>query len=378
MTQGLVWKNVLRPFMLPLYEFIDVNVRDFGGKYIYSKPQHADYFAISIITIFTSISSFSLVLCYQLKFGTLSFWLIGFYYFCWVGFGGRIMGASYALAHKEGHNQGLYKSWIRNTVGGHIFENWLGVLFGTIPYNFTTSHIFIHHRTNGLIGDTFYLWDLDRSSLSDFMLYLYRVLEHTMGISSLNHFHSQGNTRRANLLKQGMAIYALGGVSLLVITRSIWFLFFIYLQPFFCMTFFLGLINIGFHGFLELDEKGNHVPEVDATCIIEGEDDYFGEDDHMAHHYNPSVYYRDLQELQKSKIEDYKRTKGSVFSGLSIFELSVLILMGQWEKLADHFVDYSGKMNKQEIMALLKKRSKFRESDYDINYNCSILSRRDG
>ena len=133
------------------------------------------------------------------------------------------------------------------------------------------------------------------------------------------------------------------------------------------MTFFLALINIGFHGFLELDEAGKHIPEVDATAIIEGDDDSFGEDDHMAHHYNTSTYYRDLPALQASKVEAFKRTKASVFRGLSIFELSVLILLGQWDKLADHYVDYTGKMTRGEIMTMLKKRAQFKETSYDLS-----------
>jgi len=91
------------------------------------------------------------------------------------------------------------------------------------------------------------------------------------------------------------------------------------------------------------------VREVDATTIIEGDDDYFGEDDHMAHHYNTSTFYRDLRALQKSKEEVFKKNRASVFKKLSIFELSVLILLGQWERLAEHYVDYTGEANQQQI-----------------------------
>ena len=89
----------------------------------------------------------------------------------WVGVGGRIMGAAYALAHKEGHNFALYKKPLRG-VFGNFFENWLGMFYGIIPYSFTTSHVSIHHRLDGGLGDTFYQWDLNRASLSDFCLYV--------------------------------------------------------------------------------------------------------------------------------------------------------------------------------------------------------------
>ena len=63
---------------------------------------------------------------------------------------------SSSIAYK-GHNHNLYQRWIRESIG-HLFENWLGVFFGNVPWNFTTSHIFIHHRLDGGCGDTFYEW----------------------------------------------------------------------------------------------------------------------------------------------------------------------------------------------------------------------------
>eukprot|EP00607_Mallomonas_marina_P007285 CAMPEP_0182417664 /NCGR_PEP_ID=MMETSP1167-20130531/2108_1 /TAXON_ID=2988 /ORGANISM="Mallomonas Sp, Strain CCMP3275" /LENGTH=362 /DNA_ID=CAMNT_0024591369 /DNA_START=305 /DNA_END=1393 /DNA_ORIENTATION=+ len=342
-------------------------MRKFAEDYIYSKPRHADFFAISLITLIVSLSSIFFMLYWQMSTGRLQWWMVTIYYFCWVGFGGRIMGAAYTLAHKEGHTHTLYKSWFRNIFGGHIFENILGVFFGNVPWNFTTSHIFIHHRLDGGLGDTFYLWDLDRSSMYDFMLYLYRVLQHTSGFSSVAFFKRQGHHSKAKQLSEGIMIYWVVALVLLMLTRSVMFVVFIYLQPFFCMTFFLALINIGFHGFLEFDESGKHVPEVDATTIIDGDDDYFGEDDHMAHHYNTTVYYRDLPELHKKKEEIFKKNRASVFQKVSIFELSILIVLGQWEKLAEIYVDYSGSMTKPEIMSMLRRRAKLKEAVYDLD-----------
>jgi hypothetical protein len=45
-------------------------------------------------------------------------------------------------------------------------------------------------------------------------------------------------------------------------------------------------------------------------------------------------------------VEEFKKYKASVFRGLSIVELSMFILLKQWKLLADHYVDYSGKMSK--------------------------------
>lgn len=38
-------------------------------------------------------------------------------------------------------------------------------------------------------------------------------------------------------------------------------------------------------------------------------------------------------------------------------ELALFILMKDWSKLADHYVDYSGKLTKEEIMKMLEVRA---------------------
>ncbi len=271
------------------------------------------------------------------------------------------MGGAYTFAHKEGHIPHMYRPWIRNSIG-NFFENWLGCFFGNVPYNFTTSHIAIHHKLNAGKGDTFYQWDLDRSSWYDFMLFLHRIFLHTTGYSSLAYFLAMERTVFFNKLLRGCVIYWLVVPSILLLITNSWtFLYFIYLQPCFCMTYFLAFMNFGFHGFIEFDGDGNHIPCVNSIAIIEGEDDYFGEDDHMAHHYATRVFYSDLPEYRETQMETYKKHHASVFRGFSIVELSVFLLMKDWKRLASHFVDYTGKMTQDEIASMLERRAKLKD-----------------
>jgi hypothetical protein len=248
---------------------------------------------------------------------------------------------------------------------GNFYENVLGMFFGNLPWNFTTSHVKIHHGVNGGIGDTFYLWDFDRTSLGDFMLYVHRVFLQMIGYSSIRYFQHNGMKKHADLLMSGVKTYAAFAVVLLVITRSFSFCFWIILQPLFCMTYFLALINIGFHGFLEYDKDGNRIKVIDSSTIVDGMDDLFGEDDHMAHHYATQVYYRDLPEYQKKKIDEFKQYKASVFHTLSIVELSIFILFGLWDELAKYYVDYTESMSKEEIKEMLKIRATRVETTYE-------------
>jgi len=359
---GMMYKHILQPLLFPIYKTIDSSraLRWIAEEYVYTSKESVDYFLISLIVLLNSFVSLSVVFYYQFSVGYLPWWLIAMYYCSWVGTGGRMMGAAYALAHKEGHSKAFYKKWIRNTVG-NVFENWVGLIYGSAPGQFSCSHVFIHHRLDGGPGDTFYQWDLDRSSVSDFMLYVSRIFMHMIGYSSSAYFTSLGQKSRSDVIVQGMVKYTAAGVAMLVATRSILFVFWIFIQPLICMTFFLALINFGFHGFIEYDENGQSIHCVNSSTIIEGDDDYFGEDDHMAHHYNSNVGYKDLPALQASKIEEFKANKASVFRKLSILELSIFVLFGLWDKLADHYVDYSGKMTREEIKEMLKVRAQRKE-----------------
>lgn len=275
-----------------------------------------------------------------------------------------MMGSAYALAHREGHNPRLYKKHIVSTVG-NFFENCLGVFFGNVPYNFTTSHIKIHHAVNGGFGDTFYLWDFDRSNIAEYMLYVHRIFLHIIGYSSIRYFQANGRADKATMLTNGVMTYTTVGVAILALTRSFSFLWWIYIEPLLCMTYFLSLINIGFHGFLEFDDDGNHISVIDATTIVDGEDDVFGEDDHMAHHYNTGVYFKDLKEHQMTKVEEFKKRHASVFRTISVAEASIFIILGLWDKLAEYYVDYTGTLSQKEIAEMLKVRAKRLETTYE-------------
>lgn len=363
---GQLWKLGLKFPITPLYNWFDRNtyMRKFAASYIYGEEKFSDFFFTSLLIVVNAVVGLGIMFYWQLTTRGLPYWLIFAYYCSWVGMGGRVMGAAYALAHREGHKKNMYNTTIRKSVG-NFFENWLGLFYGIVPASFTTSHISIHHQLNGGIGDTFYQWDLNRNSFGDFMLYLTRIFLHMTGYSSCMYYLANNKESHYKTLSNGGIKYMAGAAIVLAITRSPSFLFWIYFQPLLCMTYFLALINFGFHGFIAFDSKQNPLQTVNATCIIEGDDDYWGEDDHMAHHYNPSIYFRDLPAHQQTKVDQFKKERASVFKGLSIVELSIFILIGKWDLLADHYVDYTGKMERKEIEKMLKVRARATECSWE-------------
>uniref|UniRef100_A0A7S2TY77 Fatty acid desaturase domain-containing protein n=1 Tax=Lotharella oceanica TaxID=641309 RepID=A0A7S2TY77_9EUKA len=188
---------------------------------------------------------------------------------------------------------------------------------------------------------------------------------HIMGFSSLYFFKKNEQWKSYNLLRTGMLYYWLVcPVVILAITGSPSFVFFIYFEPAVAMTYFLAFINIGLHAYIDFDENGKHLWAVNSSAVIDGDDDYFGEDDHLAHHYSTNTYFKDLKTYRAKKMEDFKTMHASIFQKFSILEHSLFLLLKDWDKLAEHFVDVTGKLSKEEIISLLKARAVRKEMSY--------------
>ena len=181
-VQGQAFHLGLKHVLVPVYNALDRSaaLRRFAAAYVYSRPQYADFAATALLTCVSSLGALGYALHYQRAHGCLPWQLVAAYNFLWVGFGGRTMGAAYTFAHKEGHNPLIFQRWLRRSFG-NIFENWIGCLFGNVPYNFTTSHMHMHHQLDGGPGDSFYQWDLDRTSRHDFLLFVHRIFVHMTG-----------------------------------------------------------------------------------------------------------------------------------------------------------------------------------------------------
>ena len=264
--QGQAFKLGLHRVLRPIYRRVDGSeaLRGFASRWIYARPVHVDYFATALFMLTSTALALGLVCYWQVTRGSLPLWLIALYYFAWVGFGGRGMGAAYTFAHREGHRPGgrLYRPWIRNSFG-NVFENWVGLFYGNVPYNFSTSHNLLHHGLDAGKGDPFYMWDIARTSWSDFMLYQFRIFVYMTGWSSLQAFRERLDSPQVaksyKKLRKGCVVYWLV-MPTAIVAALIWagstplsalaFLFLIYLQPLCAMSFFLAAINVGFNGFI--------------------------------------------------------------------------------------------------------------------------------
>ena len=382
-VQGQSFRRGLAPPLRVVYGFINRSpvLRRVAERVVYRQDVHADYFAAAILLLITMIILLSTLFAWQIAFGSLPWWLVAIYYFAWIGPGGRCVATAWTFAHREGHHSGgrLYQPWLGERIG-NPFENWLGVFYGIVPYTFSTTHILTHHRFDNGKGDPIYCWDIDRTCFSDLMLYQWRFILYMTGIASLREFRRETGVHPVvdearTKLRRGMAIYWVwvptGMFAILIatgssVTSGLLFLFLIYLQPFLGMTTFLSIINIGQHGFLEFDDSGRHVKHVTSTTIIDGPDNYFGEDYHVAHHYDRRVDHRGVSAHVARERSAWASCHGTVFENTTFFEITLMIARGQFDQLIrDHYVDFNGERTVAELAQEFERRAKRIEMPYE-------------
>ncbi len=383
LIQGQFFRRGLDRIVRPAYGLFDGSaaLRRFAARFVYRRPAHVDYFAAAVLLFSSTCVLLCALFAWQIAFGSLPWWLVVLYYFIWVGPGGRSIATAWTLAHREGHlSRGrMYRPWLGDWMG-NFFENWLGVFYGTVPYNFSIAHTLLHHRLDSGKGDPVYLWDIDRTRFGDLMLFQWRFFRHMTGLASMVEFRRESGVhpsvdRARARLRRGMAIYWIwvpsGILALLIGTGSsvasaLLFLFLVYLQPLFAMSTFLSIISIGQHGFLEFDKAGQHLKHVTSTTILDGIDDSFGEDYHLAHHLFPAMAHDKLPQHVARERSEWARCNGAVFKNTTFFEIAIMIHLGQFDRLIrDHYVDFSGEGTVEELSTLFERRAKRKEMTYE-------------
>ena len=381
--QGQLFRRGLDRVVRPAYGLVDdsVALRRFASRFVYHRGEHVDYFVAGVLLTLSLGAILCVLFAWQIAYGSLPWWLVVLYYFVWVGPGGRCMATAWTFAHREGHLSGgrIYRPWLGDRIG-NFFENRLGVFYGTVPYNFSETHTLTHHRFDSGTGDPVYLWDIDRTRFGDAMLFHWRFFLYMTGISGLVEFRRESGVNSAvdrarAKLGRGMAIYWIwvpsGILALLIGTGSsvasaLLFLFFVCLQPLFAMSTFLSLISVGQHVFLEFDEEGQHVKHVTSTTILNGVDDSFGEDFHLAHHPFPAMAHDRLPEHVARERSEWARCNGAVIRKTTFFEIAIMIHLGQFDRLIrNHYVDFSGEGTVEELSALFERRAKRKEMTYE-------------
>jgi hypothetical protein len=111
-------------------------------------------------------------------------------------------------------------------------------------------------------------------------------------------------------------------------------------SPLLEQTILLAVVNWSWHAFLDPEDPANEF--VASLTILEGRINVLEEDYHVVHHQYPGAHWTTHPELYAKHKNEYvgaAKKQGSVFRHTHVFEIFFLIILRDYKKLAEKFVD---------------------------------------
>jgi len=248
----------------------------------------------------------------------------------------------YSVCHKEGHasaaKTGLFRApYDRRGPFRFIFNWWVGLYFGVLPSTFAIGHSVNHHKYNNGPGDMVSTCDKPRDEWRWLIAYIPRFMLYASNVSTTWQFYKEGLPKIAMKTVLGTAYWLLF-IGLVARAYGGWFSFAYIVYPFLEQSLMLSGINWVWHAFLDPDDVENEY--VASITILGGTINVLNEDSHVVHHQYPGVHWSSHGKLLTKHTQGYAKAQGSVFYGTHTFELLALILMADYDKLAERFVGH--------------------------------------
>lgn len=348
---GYVWYYI-DPVTLRVCRLLSKLMAPFSEKFVRNK---ADTFLVPVLLLQAVAIPLMFACClyYHLNYG---FSLTHAFVYHLIRTGPFVSNFAYAytLCHKEGHSsrvgmfQKPYSYLLQN-----VWNWWIGVFYGVVPSTFAFGHSLNHHTYNNDRDDVVTTWDRPRDSFFNYVRYLPRWLSYSINISTVVQFAKEKNF----IVVKGMLAGSFYYSSFLAV--------FFYINPTFAAVYLLyplveaslllSAINWSWHSFLDPDTKNVFAHSV---TIFNGPEtsNVLNEDYHVVHHQYPGAHWTKHPALYEKHKQEYIDNKATCFDNTHAMELFFLAVASQYEILADKFVDVSGKMSREEVVALIKTR----------------------
>ena len=246
----------------------------------------------------------------------------------------------YSLCHKEGHataaRTGLWVPPFDKRGPMRLFFNWwVGLYYGVMPASFAVGHSINHHRYNNGPSDVTSTSDKPRDSALAFLCYIPRMLLYVSNVSTVRQFCKERQYLVSFKVIYG-SLYYLAFIVLVVHWYGLNFALAYVGYPFLENTLLLSCIGWVWHAFVEPDDVENEF--VQSITILGGTINVLNEDSHVVHHQYPGSHWSRQPQLLTKHAPGYDSSIGSVFYGTHCFEIFALILLKDYDKLAERFV----------------------------------------
>eukprot|EP00929_Paragymnodinium_shiwhaense_P006731 TRINITY_DN1106_c0_g2_i11.p1 TRINITY_DN1106_c0_g2~~TRINITY_DN1106_c0_g2_i11.p1 ORF type:complete len:554 (-),score=80.35 TRINITY_DN1106_c0_g2_i11:346-1944(-) len=275
------------------------------------------------------------------------------YHFLRIGPRFRFFAHLHTLFHKEGHDhRGFWQGPFQMFSG--VCEWWIGPFYGLVPCSYSIAHNKIHHRWHNDVDDIHTNLDLDRTEFQTFVEFMPRFMLYWTGIGPVALFAKRREWGYMKQLLSGMAAFY--GVALLLFLWNPVFCICYWLYPHMEACVGLGAIAYLWHAFVDEEDPGNQF--VNSVTILDGHDNVFNEDYHVVHHHFPAVHWTEVPAQFAKDKDRYAECTATIFRDTEQGMLLKMLFSKDFDGMARHFVDLTGKLSHDEIKELLIRRLK--------------------
>ena len=256
------------------------------------------------------------------------------------------------MLHCTSHRQ-LFK----NQHGGlnQLIPWLLGPFFGQTPNTYFAHHMGMHHREENLEDDLSSTLRFERNRLGHWLRYWSSFL--CFGLLDLARYHyRRGSKKLFRKVLLGEGVYWSVLLALAIVNPGATFV--VFLGPLIFIRTLMMMGNWTQHAFIgESDVTEPYLASI--TCInTRYNRRCFNDGYHILHHVKPRCHWSEHPTEFLRALPEYGKRDAIVFVGLDYFEIWLRLMLGRWDKLADHFVQLPGApaRNKAEIIAFLQSR----------------------
>ncbi|MGJ3249704.1 MAG: fatty acid desaturase family protein [Elainellaceae cyanobacterium] len=239
----------------------------------------------------------------------------------------------------------------------HLNTSILCNFFGMPLWTYYAHHIAMHHCENNMLPhDVSSTMPYQRDSKLEHLKYMLRYV-------FLIWFELPYHLIRCRRYK--VALRSVVGT--LLFFSSVYYFFslrpiatlFVFVLPTVILSFALMEGNWKQHIFVDPDDSSNSYKSTYACINTPTNSLNFNDGYHIEHHENPAMPWHRLPEYFQGKIANYAQQDGFIFTNIGSGQVGRLVLNGQLEQLADHYLNVGQPLRtKEELVEEFRRRLK--------------------
>jgi len=266
----------------------------------------------------------------------------------WLLFAARF----FLLLHYSEHRP-LFKNNLLNLFVPFVLPPFFGLPTGM----YYLHHIVMHHGEKNSEGfDASSTEDFQRDNFLHFLKYYFKWWLTT-------HFTLLKMSLRKKLVKEFITSFTLNAshlaIACYVYQYNSFAATYIFIVPFALASFVLAFGNFSQHIFLHPEKHGSSYG-MTYNCINAFDNTFtFNDGYHVVHHVNPKLHWSEMPKAFYSNIKKYQKEDALVFENIGFFEIGILTMTHQYERLSKYYVNLKEeKKSTEEIVKLLKSRTR--------------------